>query len=213
MKDLTILMTEGLLDTDFDVPDFDIEPIKANIPVGDDDGDWQRIVDKVNVSIEPFAFYTQINKLIDDVQELRSSMRGLRWQRGSKFEKISNFLDGATKLTKLDPEADIDSTTIKVVRTMNDWIGVVNKNSEFKKLATALSAYFYSSVGERSHKVLGTSYAHASWTLLSPNDNAMGQLQKIVDKFNKINPDIKVTLSKKSAGDGIITAALTKLPK
>ena len=212
MKDLTTFMAEGLLDADFDAPDLYADPIEANIPVGDD-GDWQKEVDKVNVMLEPFAFYTQINKLIDEAQELRADMKGVRWQRGSKLDKISTFLDIASKLTKLDPETDIDMTSVKIVRAMNDWIGVVNKNNEFRKLATALSAYCYCGIGERSHKTLGTTYARISWTLLSPNDNAMGQLQKIVDKFNKINPNIEAKISENGEGDGVLTAALIKLPK
>lgn len=38
MKNLTPVMAEGLLDKDFDVPDFNFEPITPNIPAMIDDG-------------------------------------------------------------------------------------------------------------------------------------------------------------------------------
>ena len=212
MKNLNEIF-EGLLDADFDVPNFEVDPIHAVKPVGDEDGDWQKTVDKVNASLEPFKFYTRINQLIDDAQRLCGDMKDVRFERGSAVEKFLNFLDVAMKLTKLDPTKGIDENRVKIVRLLNDMFAETNKNAEFKKLVTALGGYFICSIGERTIQRLGTVYARVTWNLISPNDDTTAKLEKIADKFNKINRDVIFEMSKNSLGDGIFSMRLMKLPK
>ena len=212
MKNLNEIF-EGLLDADFDVPNFEVDPIQAVTPVGDDDGDWPKLVDKTNAALEPFKFYTRINQLIDDAQRLRGDMKDVRFERGSAGEKFSNFLDAAMKLTKLDPTKSIDEERIKIVRLLNDIFAEVNKNAEFKRLVTGLGGYFYCSLSERTNPRLGTVYAHATWDLTSPNDEATAKLEKIADKFSKINRDVVFEMNKNSLGEGMFTMRLMKKPK
>ena len=204
---------EGLLDSDFDVPKFEVDPIQAVTPVGDDDGDWQKTVDKVNASLEPFKFYTRINQLIDDARQLHTDMKDVKFVARTKMHNFSNWLFEGTKLTKLDIEQDIDEERVKIVRLLNDIFAAVNKNAEFKKLVSALGGYFYCSIGERSIPRLGTTYAGATWNLTSPNDDVTSKLEKIADKFNKINRDVVFEMGKNSLGDGIFSMRLIKLPK
>lgn len=211
MKNLNQVF-EGLLDSDFDVPDFGIDPINAVTPVGDD-GEWPKLVDKINATIEPFKFYARINQLIDDAQQLRIDMKGVRFERGSAIEKFSDFLDMTTKLPKLDITKVIDEERIKIARLLNDIFDAINKNAEFKKLVTALNGYFYCSIGERTAPRLGTTYARATWNLTSPNDATVTKLESIADKFNKINKDVIFEMNKNSIGDGIFSMRLIKLPK
>ena len=211
MKNLDQIF-EGLLDADFDVPNFEVDPINTVTPVGDD-GEWEKIVDKVNVSLEPFKFYARINQLINDAQQLHADMKDMRFTPRTKMHNFSNWLFEATKLTKLNIEQDVDMDRVKIVRLFNDVFTEVNKNAEFKKLVTGLGGYFYCNIGERSIPRLGTTYARASWNLTSPNDDATAKLEKIADKFNKINHDITFEMSKNSVGDGIFSMRLMKLPK
>lgn len=202
------------MDSDFDVPNFEVDPIKAVVPVGDSDDEWQKTVDKINASLEPFKFYTRINQLIDDAQQLYADTKGINFkQSGYAIEKFAKFLDDATRLTKLDPAKSIDEEHIKKVRLLNDMFAAINKNAEFKRLVTALGGYFYCSLSERSNPRLGTTYAHATWDLTSPNDDATAKLENIADKFNKINRDVVFEMRKNSLGEGIFTMRLIKLPK
>lgn len=212
MKNLNEIF-EGLLDSDFDVPDFEVDPIKAVTPVGDSDDGWQKTVDKVNASLEPFKFYTRINQLINDAQQLNSDMKDIKFVARSKMHNFANWLFESTKLSKLDLNKDIDESHIKIVRLLNDVFDVVNKNAEFKKLVTALGGEFYCGIGERSIPRLGTVYARATWSLTSPNDDVTTKLKNIADKFNKINHDVVFEMDKNSIGDGIFSMRLMKLPK
>lgn len=211
MKNLTTFMAEGLLDSDFDAPDFNFEPIIPNIPAFIDDGeDWRDHIDKLNVRLIPYTYYTQINGIIDAAQNIVSGI-----QRNnvniSDMGKIGPALVALTKCDHVGFNEDL-LQNVKDARALNDWIAKANKTPEFKKLVSGLGGYFYSSLSERTVRN-GKIYGLLTYTLTSPNENAQLQLIKVAEKLSKINPAIKCTFAMNGEGDGVFHVKLTQHAK
>lgn len=203
-------LQESLLDIDFDGPDFNIDPIKPNIPILDDDS-WKMTVEDANKHLESLQHYTEINNLISAAQELYKTLRGVRFNAAdSNMNRLVNWVDDAGKLKPLDAQEILIRNNINNIRVMNDWLGKVNKVSEFKKCAM-LGGDLFVSIHERTYRGQ-TIYAAIQWNFMSPNENGQAMIRTAVDKLNKIDRNIDVTFSMNQEGMGLVVAKLMKDP-
>lgn len=208
MKNLTTFVVESLLDKDFDVPDFNFEPITPNIPVMIDDGEhWRQIVSTINAKLIPYAHYMEINRLINDVGDIIAAINRENVAI-TELGKIGTALNALAKCNPLEIDHKLLNDAANV-RVLNDWIGKANNNSDFKKLVSGLGGYFYGHIGERATRS-GKLYGYLTYTLLSPNENAVTQLTKIADKLSKIDSRIVCDFQKTGDGDGIFAVKLIK---
>lgn len=209
MKNLTTVMAEGLLDKDFDVPDFNFEPITPNIPAMIDDGEhWRQVVTAINTKLIPYAHYMEINRMIDDAGDIIAAIN----RENVAITELGKIGAALHTLAKCNP-LEIDHKLLDEaanVRVLNDWIGKANNNSDFKRLISGLGGYFYGHIGVRTTRNNGKLYGYLTYTLLSPNENAAAQLTKIADKLSKIDSRIKCDFQKTGDGDGVFAVKLIK---
>lgn len=204
-------MAEGLLDADFDGPNIDIDPIKANIPMGIDGESWQDEVNRVNSLIEPFQFYSRLGELLNTAQQLAKDMKGVKIESRSDADKLISWVEDSTRLKSLDMRV-LEDPRISKIRTLNDWIGKANKNNELKKLVKAFNADVNWSLHEINNRTLGkTVYGYISWFFISPNDAMKKQLEELAGKLSKLQSDVPVRFSTNVDGDAFLRAYITKI--
>lgn len=208
MKNLSNHIAEGLLDKDFDVPDFNTETIIPNMPFGVEDGEtWRDIVTKMNEKLLPFKYLTKVNTIIDMAAEVVDSIKRDNIS-ASHLGRFGQALEAISRVDHLKADENI-FTEANNVRALNDWIGKANHDAAFRKLVSGLGGYFYAHIGERNVRS-GSVYGAATYTLTSPNENAQLQLIKFAEKLSKINKSIDVTFRMNGEGDGIFSAKLMK---
>lgn len=208
MKELTKYLAEGLLDKDFDGPDFNIDLITPNIPAFIQDGeDWQNQVDDINKKLAPYSYFSQINNAVRTAKDVMTTI-----QKNSinvvDLGKLGTALGTLAKCDLLEINEDTLQKA-KDIRALNEWIGKANDNVEFKKFVSGLGGYFYASVGKRAVRG-GTIYGFLSYTLTSPNENAQLHLVKIAEKLSKVNPAIECKFATNGEGDGVFHARLIR---
>ena len=206
MKTLSQHINEGLLSADFDVPDLNVEPIKAVTPVLDRDG-WSNLIDGYNRQLIPYKYAPRINQLIDSATELIDSIPN----NGAftLINKTGAWLNDAKKLKKVEINYEFLEEA-NDIRFLNGWLAKVNKNAAFVKLANALGGSFMSNVSEQDVPDVGKCYAILGWFLVSPNENACKQLETIVEKLSKIDKKVLVRFEKTGGGYGAVQAILTR---
>lgn len=209
MKNLSNHIAEGLLDTNFDAPDFNFEPIVPNVPAFIDDGEHWRdnIVNAINAKMVPYKYYSQINDIIGTAADITGAIQ----KENVAITELGKLGAALVNLAKCKP-LEIDEEliqTISDIRALNDWIGKANKDTEFKKIVSGLGGYFYAHIGKRNTQS-GVIYGYVSYTLTSPNENAQLQLTKIAEKLSRVNKNIEAAFRMNGEGDGIFIAKLIK---
>lgn len=208
MKNLSNYITEGLLDVDFDVLDYNADTITPNIPFGVEDSElWRDIIVKTNERLLPFKYFTKINNIIDLATEIVDSLRRENTAT-TYFSRFDQILITLSKWHHLEIDEKI-FTEANDVRALNDWIDKANHDIEFRKLVSGLGGCFYAYIGERKDRTK-TVYGALTYMLTSPNENAQLQLIKIAEKLSKVNKVIDVTFRMNSDGDGIFSVKLMK---
>lgn len=208
MKNLNEIF-EGLLDVDFDGPNIDVDQIVATRPVLDD-GSWEDYIKKVNEISFPYQFVAKINELVRLADEVTTDLKDWRdiYHR-SNLSSVIEWIRSGAKYKPVDV-SKYDDSDVRKSRILNEWLIKFNAISGMKKLFEALGGHFTYFVSDR-HRNGETIYAAFTWCLESPNENAQEQVQKIVDKANKINKNIACSFGMNSDGCGIFKARLIKI--